>query len=265
MAQFTFDQYNEDVHGSSNASVKIGFFKLAEGAEALIRINAGTNLNEDLTFATVHAPNYGHTFEGLGSGYTPVSCLGEFGSYTNDCPFCKAAAEGHEVVGKAQKKVYVQMLVAYADPATGGWSKPVPVIWERPAGFARELASKVKSYGSLRDYVFKVTRTGQKKETRYTLDFIPMLNKPELVSDDFGAFKGFNIAKHSYWEKPASVLETYLSTGRFPEADETPAAAASATVVDDSLPVDEPKPAAAPAASPAPAANPAGGFGGFSF
>lgn len=267
MATFTFEEYTSSSNSGSSNSVKIGFFKLADGDEALIRINAGTDLNSDLTFATVHAPVYGHTFEGLGSGFTPVSCLNEYGSYEDKCPFCKAAAEGHDVVGKAQKKVYVQMLVAYKDRSTGGWSQPVPVVWERPAGFAKELASKVKSYGSLREYVFKATRTGAGKDTRYTLDFIPMLNKPELIPVDFSAFNNFNIAKHSYWEKTADELNEYLANGKFssdakpanavqasaqtpsaaPKA--APAPAPTASVVDDDLPFGRtPAPAAAPAA-----------------
>lgn len=235
MAQFTFNDYNKVINRASGASssAKIGFFKLAEGNEALIRINCDSV--DSLKFATVHAPIYGKKFEGLGSGFTPVSCLNELGSYSDDCPFCKAAAEGHPVVGKAAKKVYVEMLVAYADKVTGGWSAAQPVVWERPAGFATELASKIKGYGNLKETVFKISRTGTGKDTRYTLDFIPLLNKPELVPNDFSAFANFNIAKHSYWNKTAEELETYLSTGAFAEAEKTNAAAAAANAAAEAV------------------------------
>jgi len=222
VSQFNYNDYQKVVEkaqsGPSTNAVKVGFFKLkGNGDEALVRINAATI--EDLKFATVHKPAFGKKFEGLGTGFTPVSCLNEVGSYSDTCPFCRAAAEGHDVVGKAAKTVYVEMLVAYKDAATGSWSVAQPVVWERPAGFSRELATKLKDYGSLKEHVFKVTRQGSGKDTKYSLDFIPLYDKPELVSTDFSAFDNFNINKHSYWEKPAEDLEYYLANGSFPQAE----------------------------------------------
>lgn len=227
MSQFNYEDYQKVVSKAQEApsgnSVKIGFFKLGDGQEALVRINV-TKL-DDLTFATVHAPAFGKKFEGLGSGFTPVSCLNEVGSYSDSCPFCKAAAEGHEVIGKAAKKVYVQMLVAYKDASTGSFSAAVPVIWERPAGFSKELAAKLRDYGDLSAHVFKVTRIGSGKDTKYSLDYIPVYDKPELVPADFSAFANFNINKHSYWEKTAAELQAYLDTGSFSASETKPAEA----------------------------------------
>ena len=114
MSQFNYDQYQNVVNRAQSApstnAVRVGFFKLKDGEEALVRINVSKL--DDLKFATVHKPAFGKKFEGLGTGYTPVSCLNEVGSYSDACPFCKAAAEGHEVIGKATKVVYIQMLVA---------------------------------------------------------------------------------------------------------------------------------------------------------
>ena len=42
-----------------------------------------------------------------------VSCLNPVGSYHDTCPLCAAVAGGAKDIGKASKKVYVQMLVAY--------------------------------------------------------------------------------------------------------------------------------------------------------
>ena len=220
MSQFSYSDYQNTIAkaqgGSSASSVKVGFFKLKnDGDEALVRINCATI--EDLKFANVHKPAFGKKFEGLGTGFTPVSCLNEVGSYSDACPFCRAAAEGHDVIMKAAKTVYLELLVAYKDPQTGGWSAAQPVIWERPAGFSREIATKLRDYGSLKDIIFKVTRQGSGKETKYSLDYIPVYNKPEIIPADFSAFDNFNINKHSYWEKPAADLEAYLATGHFPE------------------------------------------------
>ena len=217
MSQFSYSDYQKVVAKAqtpSTPTVKIGYFKLGDGQEALVRINV-TKL-EDLKFATVHAPVFGKKFEGLGTGFTPVMCLNEVGSYSDACPFCRAAAEGHATVGKAAKKVYVQMLVSYKDTTTGAYAPAIPVIWERPAGFSKELATKLKDYENLAAHVFKVTRIGSGKDTKYSLDYIPLYDKPETVPADFSAFANFDITKHSFWVKTAEDLEGYLATGSFP-------------------------------------------------
>lgn len=220
MSTFSYADYQKVVAKAQNpvpTAVKIGYFKLGDGQEALVRINV-TKL-EDLKFATVHAPVFGKKFEGLGTGFTPVMCLNEVGSYSDACPFCKAAAEGHEVVGKAAKKVYVQMLVSYKDSSTGAYAPAVPVIWERPAGFSKELATKLRDYENLAAHVFKVTRIGAGKDTKYSLDYIPLYDKPETVPADFSAFNNFDITKHSFWVKTAEDLEAFLANGAFPAAE----------------------------------------------
>ena len=224
MSQFSYAQYQQVVakaQAPSTAAVKIGYFKLGDGQEALVRINV-TKL-EDLKFATVHAPVFGKKFEGLGTGFTPVMCLNEVGSYSDACPFCRAAAAGHDTVGKAAKKVYIQMLVSYKDASTGAYTKAQPVVWERPAGFSKELATKLRDYENLAAHVFKITRIGSGKDTKYSLDYIPLYDKPETVPADFSAFANFDVAKHSFWVKTAEDLEGYLATGSFPTAEQTTA------------------------------------------
>lgn len=221
MSQFNYDQYQNIVSRAqstpNNNAMRIGFFKLKDGEEALVRINISKL--DDLKFATVHKPAFGKKFEGLGSGFTPVSCLNEVGSYSDDCPFCKAAANGHDIVSKAVKVVYVQMLVSYKDASTGTFSAAVPVVWERPAGFSKELASKLRDYGSLADHVFKISRLGAGKDTKYSLDYIPLYDKPETVTTDLSAFKNFNLTKHSFWIKSAADLQYFLDNGVFQEAE----------------------------------------------
>ena len=221
MSQFSYADYQKVVAKAqtpSTTAVKIGYFKLAkEGQEALVRINVSKL--EDLKFATVHAPVFGQKFEGLGTGFTPVMCLNEVGSYSDNCPFCKAAAEGHPVVGKAAKKIYVQMLVSYKDAATGAYTPAIPVVWERPAGFSKELATKLRDYEDLAKHVFKITRIGSGKDTKYSLDYIPLYDKPETVPADFSAFANFDITKHSFWVKTADELNEYLEKGSFPAVE----------------------------------------------
>jgi len=281
MSQFNYSQYQEVVNraqsapGTSNA-VKVGFFKLkADGEDALVRINVSSL--DELQFATVHQLS-------AATKWMKVSCLNEVGSYSDNCPLCKKVAEGDTSIGKAAKKVYVQMLVAYKDAATGQYSTAVPVIWERPAGFSKEIATLLKNYGNLKEKVFKVTRNGAQGDmkTTYSIAYIPVYDKPEAVSTDFSAFTNFKINKHSYWEKTAEEIETFLATGKFPEVVKADTATGANEAAKNLIPNAEadakieealgmkpeatPAPQATPAVEEKPAADrPARNFNGFSF
>lgn len=218
MSSFNYSDYQNVVNAAQNkgSNVKVGFFKLgSDGAEALVRINVSSL--DDLEFATVHTVS-------AGGKWLRVSCLNEVGSYSDDCELCAANTAGDQRVSKAAKKVFVQMLVSYKDPTTGQFSVPIPVIWERPAGFSREIANKLRDYGNLRDVLLKVTRNGAANDmkTTYSLDYaVPTVYKPEMIPADFSAFNNFKINKHSYWEKTAEEIHTFITTGAFPEVVKT--------------------------------------------
>jgi hypothetical protein len=226
--QFTYQDYFNNSQQTSQASTqqaqKVGFFKLKDdGDEALVRINLGSV--EELQFAAVHTIN-------AAGKWMKVSCLSPFG--TGSCPLCSASANGNSSISKASKKVYVQMMVAYRDKTTGAFSAAVPVVWERPAGFSKELANKLRDYGNLREVLLKVTRNGVAGDmkTTYSMDYaVPTVFKPELVPTDFSAFANFNIAKHSYWEKTPEEIMAFLQTGSFPEAAKPAPAPAQAPVM----------------------------------
>ena len=237
MSNFDYNQYQEVIaraqNGSNGSSTKIGFFKMKNDKdEALVRFNVSSL--EGLQFATVHQL-------GAAQKWMKVSCLNPVGSYHDTCPLCAAVAGGAKDIGKASKKVYVQMLVAYKDPTTGQFSAAIPVIWERPAGFSREIANLLKDYGDLKTRVFKVTRNGvaNSMQTTYSISYIPLFDKPESVPEDFSAFANFNIAKHSFWEKTVGEIQVFLNTGSFPEAAKAPQAP---------MPTDADAPYQAPAA-----------------
>ena len=222
MSNFDYNQYQEVIaraqNGSNGSSTKIGFFKMKNDKdEALVRFNVSSL--EELQFATVHQL-------GAAQKWMKVSCLNPVGSYHDTCPLCAAVAGGAKDIGKASKKVYVQMLVAYKDTTTGQFSAAIPVIWERPAGFSREIANLLKDYGDLKTRVFKVTRNGvaNSMQTTYSISYIPLFDKPESVPEDFSAFANFNIAKHSFWEKTVGEIQVFLNTGSFPEVAKAPQA-----------------------------------------
>ena len=224
MANFSYSDYQNVIakaQSNEGSSTKIGFFKMKNDKdEALVRFNVSSL--ENLQFATVHQL-------GAAQKWMKVSCLNPVGSYYDSCPLCAAVSAGAKDIGKASKKVYVQMMVAYKDNATGQFSAAIPVIWERPAGFSREIANLLKDYGDLTGRVFKVTRNGVagNMQTTYSISYIPLYDKPESVTNDFSAFNNFNIAKHSFWEKTAGDINVFLNTGSFPEVARAPQAPAS--------------------------------------
>jgi hypothetical protein len=205
--------------------------------------------------------------------------------------------------------MYIPMVVSYRDPQSAtGYTPPTPVIWERPAGFSRELANKLMVAGDLKNVLVLITRNGKAgdMQTTYSVDVLPAAHpvfKPEMIPADCSAFNNFNIAKHSYWEKSAEEINTFLTTGQFPErqaantqqavnnvaavagayaapatatpaytapaAPATPAYVAPAALVQSTAPTYVPgvttAPATVPVTTAAPAATPVRNFSGFSF
>ena len=223
MANFSYNDYQqvvEQAQASGEGSAKIGYFKLKnDGDIAIARINIGST--DEMMFASVHTMN-------VGGRWMKVSCLNPLGVNGGQCALCSAhAANPNGSVGKSAKKLFIPMLVSYRDPnAEGGYSAPIPVIWDRPAAFSRELANKLMIAGDLRNTLVLITRNGKAgdMQTTYSMDILPSdhpVFKPTMVPAEFSAFNNFNIAKHSYWEKSADEINTFLATGQFPERVQT--------------------------------------------
>lgn len=228
MSVNSYAQYeNVKEKAASGNTARINYFKLAENASCLVRINVGSVT--DLAIYTVHKPVFGKQFEGLKNPFAGISCYNEIGNYSGEtCPLCKAVTEGHSVIGKADKLIYVQMLVSYLDPTTGRYTPAVPTIWERKANFCKELAGKIANYGDLRSVVFKLSRTGSGVSTRYVLDYVPMLDKEEYVPKDFSGFTDFKPEKVCFYEKGVDEINAYLATGHFNDTEQELAATAQA-------------------------------------
>lgn len=226
MGTFNYEDYQNLVANAQQKKAssyadkpKIGFFKLGVGETALVRFNVASIA--DLTFATVHHPVYGKSYEGLWNPYGGLICSCDEKTGVNNCVLCEAVKNGHQVVGKAEKVFFLKMLVSYRDNTTFAFSDPIPVIWERKAGFSSEIAAKLKNFGGdLTKFLFTITRTGTGKETKYTVDYaIPEVYKPELIPADFSAFNEYDLKNHAYIEKSAEDINAYLTTGTFPKVE----------------------------------------------
>jgi hypothetical protein len=217
---FNFAQYQQiaaqEQSQSSGDGTKVGYFKLAnDGDIAIARINLGST--DEFMFAAVHTIN-------VGGKWLKVSCHNPLGMNAAGCALCSAnQANPKGTISKSAKKMYIPMIVSYRDAQSAtGYTPPVPVIWERPAGFSRELANKLMVAGDLKSVLVLITRNGKAgdMQTTYSVDVLPATHpvfKPEMIPTDFSAFNNFNIAKHSYWEKTTEEINTFLATGQFPE------------------------------------------------
>lgn len=216
---FNFAQYQQIASQEqiqSGDGTKIGYFKLKDDGDiAIARINLAST--EDFMFAAIHTIN-------VGGKWMKISCHNPLGMNAVGCALCSAnAANPKGTISKSSKKMYIPMIVSYRDPqSVTGYTPPVPVIWERPAQFSRELANKLMVAGDLKNVLVLITRNGKANDmqTTYSVDVLPATHpvfKPEMIPTDFSAFNNFNIAKHSYWEKTTEEINTFLTTGQFPE------------------------------------------------
>lgn len=232
MASFSYNDYQNVVaqaQANGEGSTKVGYFRLKnDGDIAIARINISSP--DDMMFASVHSV-------GMNGKWLKVSCMNPLGVNGGQCALCSAYnANPNGSIGKSAKKVFVPMMVSYRDPnAEGGYTTPAPVIWDRPAAFSRELANKLMIAGDLRNTLVLITRNGKAgdMQTTYSMDILPETHpvfKPDMVPADFSAFNNFNIAKHSYWEKSADEINTFLTTGQFPERVQTSTQQPAATV-----------------------------------
>jgi hypothetical protein len=218
MSTFNYAQYQQIAaqEQAQSGDNKIGYFKLKDDGDiAIARINIATM--DELKFASIHTIN-------VGGKWLKVSCHNPLGLNAAGCALCSAnQANPKGSIGKAAKKLFIPMIVSYRDPQSAtGYSAPVPVIWDRPAGFSRELANKLMAAGNLKDVLVLITRNGKAgdMQTTYSVDVLPATHpvfKPEMIPADFSAFNNFNIAKHSYWEKSTEEINAFLTTGKFPE------------------------------------------------
>ena len=216
---FNYAQYQQiaaQEQAQSSGDNKIGYFKLKDDGDiAVARINLSST--DEFMFAAVHTVS-------AGGKWLKVSCHNPLGMNQAGCPLCSAAqANPKGSISKASKKLFIPMVVSYRDPQSAtGYTAPAPVIWDRPAGFSRELANKLMIAGDLKNVLVLITRNGKAgdMQTTYSVDVLPATHpvfKPEMIPADFSAFNNFNIAKHSYWEKSVDEINTFLATGAFPE------------------------------------------------
>lgn len=221
MAKYSYSSYMESTRSASpshGADRKVGYFKLADdGDKALVRFDYSNP--EEFEVYDVHR------FKNREGYYRNVLCLKEsVRDPDSKCPFCAAGFDKYPL----RTKFYVK-LIQYVR-AEDGSIKVEPKVWERPAGFVKEMKSLIDDYGDLRDVVFTISRNGERgsRDTTYSVNMaLPAkYNEQNGYVKDFSGFDGFNLVGHSFMSRDYDEMQEFIETGDFPmrKRDSRPAA-----------------------------------------
>ena len=140
----------------------------------------------DLQFETVHKVIGVFPNNKFGKS---VRCTGD-----DNCPLCNGTDEASR---KKSTKFYAKMVVYKPTP---DGAELCPTIWERPSIFAdSDLKNLMAEYGDLSNYLFKITRTGKKTDTRYNIMPVnmasPVYSKDVYKTKDLSCLEGIDATK----------------------------------------------------------------------
>ena len=204
MAKFNYDELQT---GGFKRS-EVGYFNSLkkDNDYAIVRFAYKTGAQFDTE--TVHKVN-------LGGNWRNVSCLKPIGGSADECPLCKAGE-------KISYKVFVKLVEYTKDKDNNVIVSPK--IWERPSSFCKTLKSYMetyKEYGDLYQFVFKVVRHGVEGDTNTTYELIPVPNQAiyplDVYKCDLTVFDKLDLSHHSFMNKSFADLQTFVTTGKFPE------------------------------------------------
>ena len=238
MANFTRKDYEaqKEASGMSNAGQNrtpiafLGTLLNKEGASAVVRFPYHSI--DDIIYTTTHT-----VMDYPGSIYgKKIQCE------DHDCPLCDAGV-------KKNVRVLLKM-VAYVQE--GNSIVPQVVLWDRPAAYADiDLKDAFDNYGDLTNRLFKIKRSGEKMNTRYTL--LP-IDRDNAIYNNTTCPIDFTELDTIDATKIMTKTYTQYQAALHPEMKVTEAPKAEESV----KPVEyiEPEPVAQPTPQPAPEPTP---------
>ena len=205
MAYVNFNDIDFNEESGNNKEIK--FFSLKQDKESAV-VRFIQNSTDDFEIVAVHEVEVQTQ---NGPSKRKVNCLRGANEPIEKCPFC-------ETNQKLQRKFFVH-LVKYEQTQNG--IVAVPMVWERPLSFAKDLANKIQTYGGgpLSDHIFKITRNGAPKDknTTYTVDYLPPQNFPEnIYPKNENAFANYSAVGGIVLNKTAEDMIAFVRDGKFP-------------------------------------------------
>lgn len=220
-----------DKYGNGNGTE---FFKLADdGDKAVVRFYH-KNLS-DVEALAVHTIN-------VDGRDRKISCLRDYDEPKSKCPLC---SEGNFI----STRLYITLLVY--EPEKSGENKglylsqPSVQIWERGAGFKKQLQSIINRYCSdgkdLVNTVFEIERMGKKGDTNTQYGIYPVT---EIDDDECPIPENVErpVALGTIvLDKNADEINEFLETGKFAEKKQSTSTAGTSSRRNSQPAAEEPE------------------------
>ena len=207
MAQVTFDNAMAENNSNSQQQNGVGFFTLKnDGDSAIVRFMEESVNDFDLL--TVHDVK-------VNDRYRKLNCLRTANEPIEKCPGCMANL-------KVNTKIFIHLLQYEQDENGNIVAKPK--IWERSLFYANQLKDLIINYGDLRNCIFRITRNGKAGDMKTTYNIMycpPQMYPPENYPLQPELFDNYKVLGTVVLDKTASEIQAYLSTGSFPQVQNT--------------------------------------------
>ncbi len=199
-----------------NQGPRVGYFSLKDdGDEAVVRF--AYDSPDEFDIMTTHQTQVDGRFR-------RVNCLRTFNEPVDNCPMCKAGVP-------IQQRFYIKLIEYVMDE--NGELSVVPKIWERPTSYVTILNNLFIEYEDIKDFVFKIKRSGKKGSLQTTYSILPanqkIYNEDRYVKD-FSGFEGYNVLGSALLNWDAEKMNESLGTTEEVKEEEP------APVVNQSIP-----------------------------
>lgn len=193
-----------------NQGPRVSYFGLKDdGDEAIVRFPYSDPSEFDIF--TTHQTQ-------IDGRFRRVSCLREdFTDAIDKCPMCAAGIP-------IQQRFYVKLIEYTRDE--NNEVVATPKVWERSLSYVQMISDLIEEYGDIREYVFKIKRSGKKGSLQTTYSILPANQKiynNETYPADFSAFENYKVLGHALMDKDKDgMLELLGATKEEEPVEEKP-------------------------------------------
>lgn len=181
-----------------NQGPRVGYFSLKDdGDEAVVRF--AYDSPDEFDILTTHQTQ-------IDGRFRRVNCLRDFNEPVDKCPMCKAGVP-------IQQRFYIKLIEYVMDE--NGEIEVVPKVWERPTSYVTILNNLFIEYEDIKDFVFKIKRSGKKGSLQTTYSILPANQKiynESRYEKDFSGFEGYNVLGSALLNWDAEKMKESLGT-----------------------------------------------------
>lgn len=200
MSQINYNAYAQsraNQESNSNQGTRVSYFALKNDKdEAVVRIMHDST--DDFDMLITHPVV-------INGKRKKINCLRNPEDPIANCPYCAAEKQ-------IQSRFYIHMLQYTKNQ--DGTITVTPVLWDRPASYATDIANKLETYGPLSDSLFKVKRNGAagSMNTTYSIEYLPpQVANPDLYKKDTKLFEGVKALGTAVLNRNAQQMQEMLA------------------------------------------------------